>query len=102
MLPRIHNLFLGGLLTAILAAGFSWLLTSEKSPLAEYLLWHPQIRNSWGLINFPSYLAGAMIAGNPHNISEPVAWMVFFLQWMITGILLIVILSSLLTKKSPQ
>ncbi len=73
---------------SISAAIISWLLTSESSQLSEYLLWHPQMRNFWGMLNFPSYLAGATAADNPHNANEIVAWTVFFLQWMLIGILL--------------
>jgi len=88
MNPKTRNLLLGGFLAAISAAIISWLLTNELSPLNEYLLWHPQMRNFWGMLNFPSYLAGAMAAGNPHNVNEIVAWSVFFFQWMLIGILL--------------
>jgi len=88
MNSKIRNLLLGGFLISISVALMSWLLTNELSPLNEYLLWHPQMRNFWGMLNSPSYLAGAMAAGNPHNLNEIVAWTVFFLQWMLTGILL--------------
>ena len=86
MKPRTRRLLLGGLVTAAAAVGVSWLLTNERSPLDEYLLWNPGIRNFWGLLNFPSYLAGSIAAGNPHNVNEPVAWTAFFLQWLLIGI----------------
>lgn len=88
---KIRNLLLGGFLVSISAAFVSWLLTNELSPLNEYLIWHPQMRNFWGILNFPSYLAGALAAGNPHNVNEIVAWTMFFLQWMLTGVFLTVI-----------
>ena len=99
MSPKIRNLLLGGFLMSISASIISWLLTNELSPLSEYLLWHPQMRNFWGILNFPSYLAGAIMAGNLHNVNEVVAWTVFFLQWMLTGILLTAIGRVFFTKK---
>lgn len=99
MNSKIRNLFLGGFLVSLSAAIISWLLTNELSPLNEYLLWHPQMRNFWGMLNFPSYLAGAITTGNPHNINEIVAWTVFFLQWMLIGILLTAIGRMIFPKK---
>jgi hypothetical protein len=97
---ELRNLLLGGLLLAIMASIISWLLTNELSPLNEYLLWHPQLRNLWGLLNFPSYLVGAILTGNPHNVIGIIAWAIFFLQWMLIGILITAIGRIFLLQKT--
>jgi len=80
-----------GIIFSVLATIVSWLLTNESSPFSDYLLWNPRLRNYWGMLNFPSYLAGAMAAVNPHNVNEFVAWSVFLIQWMLFGIIVTVI-----------
>lgn len=94
MNAKISILFLGGIITCFLATGISWLLTNETSPLDDYLLWHPRLRNLWGMLNFPSYLAGALAKGNSHNIDELVAWAVFLIQWTLVGIIITAIYSN--------
>jgi len=92
MIFKMRYLLLGGFLLSVLATIVSWLLTNELSPLNEYLLWHTQMRNFWGMLNIPSYIIGALTAGNPHNVNIPAAYTAFFIQWMLIGIIITAIL----------
>ncbi len=94
-------IFSGGIFTVILATIISWLLTGESSPLNNYLLWNPGLRNFWGMLNFPSYLAGAMMEGNPHNVNLFIAWTVFLVQWFMVGIIIMIIARKILRQQIP-
>ena len=95
MKTKSLRLILGGVVSVIIASGVSWLLTSESSPLDAYLLQNPSLRNFWGMLNFPSYLIGSLIAGNPHSVNELVANIVFFVQWVLIGVLVAAILDQI-------
>lgn len=98
----MRALLLGGFLTVILAASISWLL-DINSPLTsvEHPLWYSEMREQWARFNIPSYIIGALAAGNPHNVNEPVAYTAFFVQWMLIGIIITAILRLFLRPK-PQ
>jgi hypothetical protein len=65
-----------------------WLIFSDSSPLGEYFLHHVAIPNLWRSLHVVPAIAAALVAGNPHGGSEPVAFAGFFLQWFAVGLLL--------------
>jgi hypothetical protein len=67
-----------------LAACFlTWLLgTGTSSPLQQYLLFNPWLRNFWGSLNFP-VLAVAMILRLPDT--SLIGYLLVFLQWFVLG-----------------
>lgn len=67
--------------SGIVACILSWLLmTDTSSPLREYLLYHPALRNLWGDLNFP-VLAFMSITGLP-NV-DTVFYFLIFAQWFL-------------------
>ncbi len=78
------NNFIFGLLSGAIATFVSWIIVSENSPLAEYFLWNPSVRNQWGILNFPIYLI--IIFLNPTSYLEPiVTFLLMLIQWTIIG-----------------
>ncbi len=95
-------LFSGGFLTVILAALISWLFDINSPPSSvEHSLWYSQVREQWLMLNIPSYIIGAIASGNLHGMNEPVAYTVFFIQWMLVGITITAVLRLFLRPK-PQ
>jgi hypothetical protein len=72
--------------TVMLLVG--WLIFAEASPLKDYFLFHVALPNLWRALHIVPALAAALVAGNPHGGSEPVAFAGFFLQWFVVGFLL--------------
>jgi len=72
-----------GLVLGLLACLLSWLLmTDTSSPLQEYLLHNPALRNVWGNATFP-VLAAMIVLGLPE--SDYVLFPLVFLQWFVIG-----------------
>jgi len=94
-----RNLFFGSFFVAVSAIIISWLLTGESSPFAEYFLQNPSLPNFWGLINFPSYIAGSLAGNNLHSVNELVVWAVFFIQWFLIGLFFILVCNFIFLKK---
>ena len=95
-------LFLCGIFAILLALSLSWLLTNDLSPLSDFLLWHPQMRNNWAMLNFPSYLAGTLAARNPHNTNNFVFWTFFLIQWFLTGVVLAMVSKAFFKRRQSQ
>lgn len=91
MRGNLRSAFFAGLATAVIALVVSWLITNESSPLDNYLLYNPELRNIWYALNFPSYFAGAATNGYAHSVNESVAWLVFLLQWFAVGFFIVAI-----------
>jgi hypothetical protein len=47
----------------------SWFVFSSRSPLDDYFLWNPAIRNGWALLNLPGSYVGILVSGNLHQPS---------------------------------
>lgn len=92
-------MFFSGVTTVILASIASWLLSTEFSPFSNYLLHNPAVPNLWGTANVPSYLIGAFAAGNAHDINTTVAWIAFFVQWMLVGMICGIVLNKMFFDK---
>lgn len=62
----------------------TWVVTSENSPLADYFLYHPTIRNIWMPLNALTYVIEMLI--RPEILPEAfVAYGSIALQWMLVG-----------------
>ena len=75
-------------IVVILAELLTWLIMGESSPFQEYFLWHPGLRNMWGMTMLGPYIIGALIAGNPHAPSEVIVVVASIVQWCFLGWLL--------------
>ena len=65
-----------------------WLMFSDSSPLSEYFLHHVAIPNVWRFLHVVPVIAAALVAGNPHSLSEPIVYGGILLQWLVVGFLL--------------
>lgn len=75
-----------GLTTLALAATVTWFVVAEASPLREFFLYDGvDLKNTWGYLNLPSVLAGAIVAGNPHAWNGTAMAVMFLLQWFLIG-----------------
>lgn len=84
-----------GLATLALAALVTWLVIAESSPLREYFLYDGvDLKNTWAALNLPSVIAGALVAGDPHNWNGTAMGATFLSQWFLIGFLPVLILSS--------
>ena len=70
-----------GLTTLALAAAVTWFVIAEASPLRKFFLYDGvDLKNTWGYLNLPSVLAGAIVAGNPHDWNGTAMAIMFLLQ----------------------
>ena len=73
--------------SALLALGailITWLLQGESSPLADYFLWHPGLRNFWAILNAVPYIVAAILTDE----SIVLFTILQFIQWFIIGFVL--------------
>ena len=93
VIMRYRRALFGGLVAVVIALVLSWLITSANSPIHEQMLYSRWgwIQDIWGSLNFPSYLIGALVAGNPHSVDASVAWSFFLAQWFAIGFLYVLI-----------
>lgn len=82
---KLKRCILVGIVCAAAAIVISWLLTSEGSPLYEYLLQHTAAKNLWNLLNVIPYIVSGVVADNPHTPSESIFWTLLIFQWFILG-----------------
>jgi hypothetical protein len=78
----------------VISSGFAlsslllnWLLLGDTSPLHHYFLWHGGLPNLWGFLNIIPAIVSAVVAGNPHSLSETVYLLALFAQWFLFGFL---------------
>ena len=84
----------------IFACALGWFIAGESSPLYEYFLWHVGIKNFWGMLNFPSFLASVLIGG--HSGNDFVFYAAFAFQWFIIGLALSSIVLAFRNKFSKR
>jgi len=62
----------------------AWIVTSERSPLADYFLYHTAIPNIWGALHVLPYMIGLLI--RPELLpDEVVLYALVWLQWTLVG-----------------
>jgi hypothetical protein len=62
----------------------AWIVTSERSPLADYFLYHTAIPNIWAALHTVPYMIGLVI--RPELLPEElVLYGLVSLQWMLVG-----------------
>lgn len=65
-----------------------WLLIRSSSPLKGYFIHHVWLPNIWRALNIVPLMAGAVVAGNPHDPNAFAVHAVFIAQWFAVGYLL--------------
>jgi hypothetical protein len=83
-----------GMMLGAAACVVTWFLTSENSPFYDHLLINPTVRNHWGVVNFPAFIA-AMLFRLPD--SDAVGFSIIFIQWFIIGSFGCVVTRSLMS-----
>ena len=71
-------------LLALGAILMTWLLQGESSPLADYFLWHPGLRNFWAILNVVPYIIAEILTDE----SIVLFTILQFIQWFIIGFVL--------------
>ena len=88
-----------GFAVGIIACAVTWLVMSEASPMNDYFLHNPSMRNFVGMLNFPVFIVATLFR-LPDSIN--VAIFLTFLQWFVLGFLASIILGLLVPKKSQM
>ena len=68
---------------ALSASLVSWLVVGETSPLADYFLWHVEIRNLWLTVHRLPYLIVLIL--RPPFFEDAVEYLLVFLQLKTLG-----------------
>ena len=89
---RFHCLC--GLVAVLLFGGCQWLCTSEASPMHDYLLWHPGIRNFFLRVNWGPLILSMVLSGDVHQPSAVGFFAAAAVQWFTVGFLLSLVFSG--------
>ena len=73
---------------AVAALFLTWLILGDGSPIANYLVRHRDLANTWRMTTFLPFLFSAVISRNPHSPPMAIFIVGLFLQWWIIGYLL--------------
>ena len=87
-----------GFAVGTIACGVTWLVMSQASPINDYFLQNPSLRNFVGMLNFPVFIVAALFRV-PDSVN--VAIVLTFLQWFVLGFLGSIVLGILVPTK-PQ
>ena len=80
----------------LLACFLTWLLmTDTSSPMREYLLQNPTLRNFWGLMIFPVMVVSALLDLPPSDI---VMYPLVFAQWFGISYIIAIAVRSLVKR----
>jgi len=89
---RRHFYFAGAFVLGCFAFGF---LISDKGPFSEFFLYHVAIPNMWSALNVLPLIVGTMFSRNVHQPSDIAAYVGFFIQWFIVGLIVSEFISAL-------
>ena len=94
---HLKRLQLAGM-TAVIMLVLAWLTQAKSSPLYDYFLYHTSIKNLVGYTMLPSFIVGSIFSGNFHQPNVLIAWITFFIQWILIGY----IASLIIFRKKPN
>jgi len=89
---RHHCYFAGAFVIGCFVFGY---LISDEGPFSEFFLYHVAIPNIWSAFNILPLILGTVFSRNVHHPSDIAAYVGFFIQWFIVGLIVSEFVSAL-------